>query len=212
MKREFLKDLGIEAEAIEKIMAENGKDIEKAKGSADENAGKVKQLEAENKSLKDTIAERDTQLETLKKESGDNKELQAKIDQLTADNKSAAEKHEAEMAALKKSHAIEAGLTAASAKGVKAVMPYIDMDKVDFDSKGNLTGLEEQIKALKEGEETKFLFGDGAPTIKGAQPGQSSDPNGGGGYTKKQILAMPYAKQKEIKDQDPEAFAAIMGQ
>lgn len=212
MKREFLKDLGIEAEAIEKIMAENGKDIEKAKGSADENAGKAKQLEAENKSLKDTIAERDTQLENLKKESGDNKELQAKIDQLTADNKSAKEKHEAEMAALKKSHAIEAALTAARAKAVKAVTPYIDTEKVSFDSKGNLTGLEEQIKALKEGEDTKFLFNDGAPSIKGVNPGQSPDPNGGGGYTKKQILAMPYAKHKEFKDQNPEAYAAIMGE
>ena len=48
MKREFLKELGIEAEAIEKIMAENGKDIEKAKGSSEENASKVKELDAEN--------------------------------------------------------------------------------------------------------------------------------------------------------------------
>ena len=211
MKREFLKELGIEGEAIEKIMAENGKDIEKAKGSSEENAAKVKQLEAETKSLKDTIAERDTQLEELKKTSGDNKELQAQIDKLTADNKAASEKHEAEMAALKKSHAIEAALTDAKAKAVKAVTPYIDADKVSFDSNGNLTGLEEQIKALKEAEDTKFLFSEGAPSIKGAKPGQPGDPEPGG-YTKKQILSMPYSKQKEIKDQDPEAYAAIMGQ
>lgn len=210
MKREFLKELGIEAEAIEKIMAENGKDIEKAKGSSEENAAKVKQLEAETKSLKDTVAERDKQLEELKKESGDNKELQARIDQLTADNKSAKEKHEAEMAALKKNHAVEAALTAARAKSVKAVTPFIDMEKVEFDSKGNLTGLDTQIETLQKGEDTKFLFSDGAPKIKGANPGQPGDPDKG--YTKQQLLAMSYSQLKEYKDQNPEAYEAIMGQ
>ena len=211
MKREFLKELGIEAEAIEKIMAENGKDIEKAKGSSEENASKVKELDAENKSLKETIAERDKQLEQLKETSGDNEKLKSQIEQLTKDNKSAAEKHEAEMAALKKTHAIEAVLTKERAKAVKAVAPYIDTEKVTFDSKGNLVGLDEQIKALKESDDTKFLFGDGAPQIKGAQPGASGDPDGGG-YTKQQILSMPYAKQQEIYNQDPEAYKAIMGQ
>ena len=211
MKREFLKDLGIESEAIEKIMAENGKDIEKAKGSSEQNAGKVKELEAEVASMKDTIAERDKQLEKLKETSGDNEQLKAQIDKLTADNKAATEKHEAEMAALKKNHAIEAALASARAKAVKAVTPYIDTEKVSFDSKGNITGLEEQIKALKESDETKFLFNDGAPTIKGAKPGQSGDPEPGG-YTKKQILGMPYSRQQEIYEKDPEAYNAIMGQ
>ncbi len=36
MKREFLKNLGLEDEVIDKIMAENGKDIEKAKGDLEE--------------------------------------------------------------------------------------------------------------------------------------------------------------------------------
>lgn len=211
MKREFLKDLGIEAEAIEKIMAENGKDIEKAKGNSEQNASKVKELEAEVESLKGTVTERDKQLDELKRTAGDNKDLQAQIDKLTADNKAANDKHEAEMAALKKTHAIEAALSEARAKAVKAVSPYIDTDAVSFDSKGNLIGLEEQIKTLKESEETKFLFNSGAPSIKGAKPGQPGDPEPPG-YTKKQILSMPYSKQKEIKDQDPEAYAAIMGQ
>ena len=35
MKRKFLEDLGIEKEAIEKIMAENGADIERAKGDTE---------------------------------------------------------------------------------------------------------------------------------------------------------------------------------
>lgn len=211
MKREFLKELGIEAEAIDRIMAENGKDIENAKGASSQQTTKVKELETENKSLKDAISERDKQLEGLKKTSGDNEQLKAQIEQLTKENKAAAEKHEAEMTALRKNHAIESALVEAKAKAVKAVSAYIDAEKVSFDSNGNIIGLTEQINALKEADDTKFLFDSGIPQIKGATPGQSSDP-GDGGYTKKQILAMPYQKQQEIYNKDPKAWESIMGQ
>lgn len=212
MKREFLKDLGIESEAIDKIMAENGKDIEKAKGNADQQTTKVKELEAEVESLKGNIADRDKQLEDLKKEAGDNETLKSQIEKLTKDNKDAAAKHEAEMEAVKKNHAIEAELMKARAKAIKAVSSYIDTEKVTIDSKGNLVGLEEQIKALKESDETKFLFDSGAPQLKGAIPGQPGDPEGGQQYTKKQILAMPYKMQQDIYNKDPEAYRAIMDQ
>ena len=36
MKRKFLEDLGLEKEIIDSIMAENGKDVEKAKGDYDD--------------------------------------------------------------------------------------------------------------------------------------------------------------------------------
>ena len=45
MKREFLKELGLDAEVIDKIMAENGKDIEAHKANGDK-------LTAENEQLK----------------------------------------------------------------------------------------------------------------------------------------------------------------
>lgn len=206
MNRDFLKELGLESDAIDKIMAENGKDIEKAKGDA----GKAKELEADNASLKNDIAERDRQLEELKKSAGDNEQLKNQIEQLTKDNKAAADKHAQEMMELKKGYAIENALITAKAKAVKAVSAYIDTDKVTIDSKGNIVGIDEQIKALKESDETKFLFDSGAPQMKGAKPGEPSDPEGG--YTKAQILAMPYKQQQEIYSKDPEAYNAIMGQ
>ena len=206
MNRDFLKELGIEGDAIDKIMTENGKDIEKAKGDA----SKAEELKTENASLKSTIAERDQQLEDLKKTAGDNEQLKSQIDKLKDDNKTAAEKHDKEMADLRKGYAIDNALLVAKAKAVKAAKAYIDTEKVTIDSKGNVTGIDDQIKALKEANDTKFLFDDGAPSIKGAAPGEPSDPEHG--YTKAQILAMPYPKQQEIYNQDPEAYKAIMGQ
>lgn len=175
MNREFLEKLGLEKDAIDKIMSENGKDIEKAKGDSETSASRIKELETENEQLKTTVGERDKQLEDLKKSAGDNEELKKQIETLTKENKESAEKHDNEMKALRKSHAIETALTAASAKDVGLVRKLIDESKVSVDSNGNLIGLEDQIKVLKEGESTKGMFSSGAPKIKGAKPGQGSD-------------------------------------
>ena len=77
MKRKFLEDLGLEKDAIDKIMAENGSDVNAAK--ADYEATK-QQLESANAQ----IQERDKQLETLRKSSGDNETLQKQITDLQA--------------------------------------------------------------------------------------------------------------------------------
>ena len=73
LKREFLEGLGLEKEVIDKIMTENGNDINKSKADYDE----VKtQLDTANK----TIKERDKQIEGLKKV--DAEALQAEINKL----------------------------------------------------------------------------------------------------------------------------------
>ena len=56
MKREYLKELGLEDEIIDKVLAENGKDIEREKGKAE-----AAKADAEN--LKTQLADRDKDLE-----------------------------------------------------------------------------------------------------------------------------------------------------
>ena len=72
MKRKFLEDLGLEKEAIDKIMAENGNDVNAAKADYD---SLKQQLDAANMQ----IQERDTQLENLKNSTGDMEALQQLI-------------------------------------------------------------------------------------------------------------------------------------
>lgn len=55
MKRDFLKELGIDDEAINKIMAENGKDINNAKSDAEKSAAELEQLKAELAKANETI-------------------------------------------------------------------------------------------------------------------------------------------------------------
>ena len=100
MKRKFLEDLGLEKETVDKIMAENGADVNAAKADYDT---LKQQMDAQAQQIK----ERDKQLAELKKTAGDHEELQKQIAALQAENKSAKEKYEADMKELKLSTAIK---------------------------------------------------------------------------------------------------------
>lgn len=125
--------------------------------------------------LKDTINDRDKQLTDIKKSVGDNEELKKQIETLQNENKAAAEKHNAEMRSLKIDNAVETALISSRAKTSKAVRALLDMDKIDLDKEGNVTGINEQLKALVEGEDTKYLFESAAPVLKGTQLGHGAD-------------------------------------
>ena len=68
MQRKFLENLGLEKEAIDKILDENSADIGKAKTDYDA-------LKQERDTLAGQVTERDGQLENLKKSAGDNEAL-----------------------------------------------------------------------------------------------------------------------------------------
>ena len=59
MKREFLKDLGLADDVIEKIMAENGKDIEAEKAKTTAKIGELEKANQTIKDLQDTIKKYD---------------------------------------------------------------------------------------------------------------------------------------------------------
>ena len=164
MKRKFLEDLGLEKEAIDKIMAENGNDVNAAK--ADYEALK-QQLEAANTQ----VQERDSQLEQLKNATGDVEAMKQQIATLQAENKTAKEKYEADLKDLKLSAAIKMAL-GNSAHDAELVAGLFDKAKLILSEDGQVTGLEDQLKAIKK--EKAFLFKEEkAPQqIKGGKPAE----------------------------------------
>ena len=73
-------------------------------------------------------------------------------------------------------NAIDTALTAAGAKNVKAVKPFIDTTKVKLGEDGKLTGLDEQLKEVQKTE--GYLFAEKQQkqqTFKGFQPGASGE-------------------------------------
>ena len=75
MKREFLKSLELEDEAIDKIMSEYGKSISSEKAKVDDLTSK---LEASNTK----IAEYETKISNLEKVSTDSAKVQEELDTL----------------------------------------------------------------------------------------------------------------------------------
>ena len=197
MKRKFLEDLELDKDVIDKIMAENGRDIETAKGDLTE-------ITTERDNLKKDIAARDEQIETLKKSAGNNEDLKKQIENLQAENK-----------ATKINGAIEKALTAAKALNVTAAKALLkDLDKAELSSDGTVKGLDEQIKALQKDENTKFLFA--APeeskktTIKGMTPTDGGDDKPKG-VTQKDFARMSYKDRLKLFNEDRETYNALSG-
>ena len=109
-----------------------------------------------NKTLKQSVADRDKQLEDLKKSSGDNAELKKQIETLQQQNADQKKAHDAEMAQLKLDNAIDAALTAAGAKNIKAVRAMIDTSKMKLGEDGTVEGLSDAIKAVQKSDSYMF--------------------------------------------------------
>lgn len=66
MKRSFLKELGLESEAIDKIMAENGRDIEKYKTDIEDYVTEIKELKSvsvdNSKAIENAVKIRESEL------------------------------------------------------------------------------------------------------------------------------------------------------
>lgn len=169
MKREFLKNLGIEDnDTISKILDENSADIGKAKGELQTYKDKVTELEGQITTLKGektTLESKVTELDGIKAENA----------QLKTDKETLTNELNTKVSQIQKTHAIENGVREAKAKNVKAVMALLDMEKITY-NEDKLEGLSDQLTALQSGENTSFLFGEVKPS--GANPRNPvADPN-----------------------------------
>lgn len=124
------------------------------------------------KNAESLVAERDKQIESLKKSAGDNEALKAEIEKLQGENKAAKEKYDSDIKTLKINNAIDSALTTAGAKNLKAARALIDFEKIKIDAEG-VKGVEEQIKALVSDESTSFMFKGSTPPT-GTKAGESN--------------------------------------
>lgn len=169
MKKEELVKLGLDETTAEKVAAAS---VEELKGFVPRE--RLNEVTKAKEAAEAAVKERDGQLETLKKSTGDVEALKNQIQTLQTENKQKDEAHKAEMKALQIDNAVNAALTAAKAKNAKAVKALLDLEKAELDADGNVKGLAEQLEKLKKADDSKFLF-DAAttkPTLKGAKLGE----------------------------------------
>lgn len=171
-------------------------------------------LNAEKKSLTDSLKDRDKQLETLKASTGDVEALKAQITQLQADNLAATKAHEAEVKRLKIDTAVELALSAAKAKNIKAVKALLELDKAELADDGTVKGLADQIKKLAEAPESGFLFEAKEKPQKnftGFKPGESGEVPPSGAMTLENFRKLSPAERLAFSTEHPEDYKKLYG-
>ena len=170
MRRDFLKDLGLSDEIIDKIMTQYGLDIEKYKTEKRENETKIT-------FLNDKIKEQEKTINTMQIENDAYAKLKQDYDLLQEEKTKNDNGYKQQIREIKLKSGVEKALNSAGAINQKVVIPLLKefLDTAEIDEKGNVNGLEEQIKQIKESEDTKFLFKDIANTIQGKVPGETLD-------------------------------------
>lgn len=134
---------------------------------------------AEIKSLREQVTQRDSQLEDLKKSSGDNETLRQQISTLQKENADQAKSFSEQISKMKLDHAVEKALTDARAKNITAakalLADFLKDAKLEEDGK-TVNGLGDAIKNLCEGESTAFLFDQKSDSVQvaGAKPAAGS--------------------------------------
>jgi len=169
VKKEQLTELGIAEDVVAKVLALYDDEV---KGLIPKE--KTAELDRQLKAANGVIAEGDKQLTTLKKQAEGNEELTKQIAALQEANKAQKAEFEAQIQSIKVNSAIEAALTKAGAKNIKAARALLNTETISLDEKGEAVGLNEQIEALKGDEGSSFLF-----AVQGAEgftPGQGTNP------------------------------------
>ncbi len=127
------------------------------------------EVNEEKNDLKKQLSDRDGQLETLKKSKGDAEALKAQIKALQDKNKADSEAAAAKMKDLQLSTAIQLAI-GNDAQDAGIVAGLLDKSKLILGEDGKVTGLAEQVEALKK--DKAFLF-------KPAEGGSRYNPKGG---------------------------------
>lgn len=177
MKKEEFVALGISDELAEKA----------ATASAEELKGYIPktrfdEVNEEKKNLQTAKKKAEDDLEELKKTAGDNEALTKQITDLQEAAKQKDTEYAQQLKALKLTNAVRLGIT--DAQDADLVAGLVDQTKLILGDDGKVTGLEEQLKTLRESK--PFLFkakeqDKGGKQGAGFSVGSTKGGNAGGG-------------------------------
>lgn len=169
MRKEDFVALGIAEELAEKAAEASKEELKDyvPRTRLNEEIQKKKNAEEALNSVK-------AELESLKSSAGDSEQMKAQIKTLQDELKDKEAKYDSEIAEMKMSNAIRSAL-GSSVQDADLVAGLLDRSKLILADDGTITGLDEQVKSLRESK--AFLFKDepGYPDVRdGGQP-QNTD-------------------------------------
>lgn len=173
MKKEDFIKLGLDEEFAEKCAEKSGEELRNYIPKA-----RFDEVNNERKKLEIDVKERDVQLENLKGSVGNVDELKTQIEKLQEENKQKDEAHNAEVKQLKLNAAVDAAITNAKGKNLKAIKALLDLENVEIEEDGTVKGIAEQLDALVKAEDSNFLFNTDTKKLKGTNVGESISTEG----------------------------------
>lgn len=179
MKKEDFTALGIDEKLAEKAAEASEKEL-----SGYVSKDRFDEVNESKKKLEASVKEHETQMEALKAAAGDNEDLKKQISDLQTQNKEKESEYQEQIKDMKLTNAIKLAISD-SAQDCDLVAGLIDKGKLILGDDGKVTGLEEQVKTLKESK--GFLFREEKGTENQRQTGFriGSTKNGAeGGETK----------------------------
>ena len=152
------------------------------------------ELNDKHKLSEKQLRETTEQLSGLKDKAGLADEYKSQIDKLTESQKAEKEGFEKQIVEMRHGYALDAALTAAKARNVKAVKAMLDMDKITWEGDA-IKGLDDQLKAIRESDGYLFEQAEDSnqtpqkkPTFGGKNP-KDSDPQAPSGLEAAMIKA-----------------------
>lgn len=196
MQRKFLEDLGLEKEVVDKIMDENGSDLEKAKTK----------LEAERDNYKSQL---ETAQNALKEFEGvDIKDLQEKINTLNDDLKRKDTEYTQKIADMEFNSVLDGAINSSGAKNAKAVKALLDLESLKA-SKNQADDINKALEAVKT--ENDYMFESKEPIKNPVRETNNPDITKSG-ITKESFAKMGYAERLNLKRSNPEKYAELKGE
>lgn len=173
MKDKLIK-LGLTDELAQKVVDNFGDVIDGIYVTKE----RFNEVNNELKSAKDTIKERDIQLEKLQNDNDSNEDLKKQIADLKKANADAAKEAENKLNAERKSNAVKLELSG-KVHNVSVAMSLLKMDDIVMTEDGKVkSGLNEQLKDLQKSDSYLFITDNGnngnnpnnTTVVKGASP------------------------------------------
>lgn len=193
MNKEQLIAWGLTEEQADKVIEGYGQMVPKSR---------LDDKIAEVNDYKQQIADRDTQLEELKKV--DAKGLQDEITRLQQENVQTKTEYEGKLQQKDYDFALTEALRTAKAKNPTAVKALLKTDAIQLVD-GKLVGLDEQLTALKASDDYLFI----ADGLRGNTP---PNPNGGGKpktLTRADFAKKPYEERLKLMQENPSLLSEL---
>lgn len=197
MKRDFLEALGLDKETVDKVLDENSKDIGREKQKLD-------QVKADLSTAQEQLAQRDKDIEELKKSAGDVDGIKQQLADLQAKYTTETEQYQKQIADRDYSDAVnraiaDKGVKFSSKAAEKAFIADLTANRLTV-KEGVLDGFEAYLKAQHDSDPTAFQSDKPAPTfVKPVGPGGPPANESKGAMYAKQFNQM-YATKTTTKE------------